>query len=122
MTKYLYMREPIRDKARLQHILDAIEKVLEYTKDIHNVEELDADSLRKHATTYNIQIIGEAIYKLTPEFKATHPQTPWKMIEKSRHILVHDYYQVEIRILWSIIHEDMIPLRNQVQEYLKEFQ
>lgn len=116
------MREPIRDKTRLQHILGAIEKVLEYTKDIHSVEELDADSLRKHATTYNIQIIGEAIYKLTPEFKAAHTQTPWKMIEKSRHILVHDYYQVEIRILWSIIHEDMIPLRNQVLEYLKEFQ
>lgn len=104
------------------HILDAIEKVLEYTKDIRSMEELDVDSLRKHATTYNIQIIGEAIYKLTPEFKAAHSQTPWKMIEKSRHILVHDYYQVEIRILWSIIREDMIPLRGQVMEYLKEFQ
>lgn len=114
------MREPIRDKGRLEHILEAIGKIQEYTKGVQSKEEMESDPMRKHATIYNVQIIGEAIYKLSQEFKANHPNTPWRMIEKSRHILVHDYYQVEMSILWSIITEDITPLKEQVQEYIKE--
>lgn len=114
------MREPIRDKGRLEHILEAITTVEEYTSGVSSMEELDKDPMRKHATIYNVQIIGEAIYKLSPEFKACHPKTPWRMIEKSRHILVHDYYQIEMSILWSIIKEDLTPLKEQITEYIKE--
>ena len=39
---------------------------------------------------------------------------------KSRHILVHDFYQVEMSILWSILTEDISPLKLQVLEYIKE--
>lgn len=114
------MREPIRDKGRLEHILEAIDRIQEYTKDVQTQEELENDPMRKHATIYNVQIIGEAIYKLSVDFKASHPNTPWRMIEKSRHILVHDYYQVEISILWSIVKEDIDTLKKQIQEYIKE--
>lgn len=115
------MREPIRDFSRLEHIVQAIDRVKEYTQGIESAIELDKDSMRKHAVTYNVQIIGEAIYRLSLDFKESHPQTPWKMIEKSRHILVHDYYQVEINILWSIITEDLDPLKSQILTYMKEF-
>ena len=114
------MREPIRDKGRLEHILEAISNIQKYTEGVLTKDELDNDPMRKHATIYNVQIIGEAIYKLSPEFKANHPNTPWRMIEKSRHILVHDYYQVEMSILWSILTEDISPLKLQVLEYIKE--
>lgn len=116
------MREPVRDINRLKHILQAIDNIKNYTQGITSAEELDNDPLRKHATTYNVQIIGEAIYKLTFEFKNNHPETPWRMIEKSRHILVHDYYQVEMNILWSIITEDLDPLREQVTSYIQELE
>lgn len=116
------MREPVRDKGRLEHILEAIAHIEEYAKAIDSVEELEKDPMRKHAITYNVQIIGEAIYKLTTEFKTAHPSTPWRMIEKARHILVHDYYQIEMTILWSIITEDLSPLKKQVQEYLAELE
>ena len=42
--------------------------------------------------------MGEAVYKLTKEFKESHTETPWRMIEKMRHILVHDYYQINLDI------------------------
>lgn len=116
------MREPARDRARLQHILGAIEKVQEYTQNVESAEKLDADSMRKHATTYNLQVIGEAVYKLTAEFRNAHPNTPWAIIEKSRHVLVHDYYQIDTSILWNIIHEDLEPLKSQIADYLKEFE
>lgn len=113
------MREPSRDKGRLEHMIAAIDNVLAYTKDI-TIEQLKADSMRKHATTYNVQIIGEAVYMLTPEFKKAHPDTPWRIIEKMRHILVHDYYQIDINVLWSVVTEDLKPLKQQLLTYLSE--
>ena len=113
------MREPIRDKGRLEHILGAINKAQEYTNGISK-EQLLADSLRTHATIYNIQVIGEAVYKLSTEFKANHADTNWRQIEKMRHILVHDYYQINMDILWTIITDDLQPLKEQVLLYISE--
>lgn len=115
------MREPVRDKGRLEHILYAITNVEEYTNGITQ-EVLINDKIRLHATVYNIQIVGEASYKLTKEFKEAHTETPWAMIEKMRHILVHDYYQINNDVLWSVITEDMAPLKKQIAEYLTEFE
>lgn len=113
------MREPVRDPARLEHILEAIERVEEYTKDVTR-SAFDADKMRIHATAYNIQIIGEASYKLSKEFKQTHAKTPWRLIEKMRHILVHDYFTVDLDFVWLVITEDLAPLKKQVTDYLQE--
>ena len=115
------MREPLRDSERLRHILQAIDRIEQFTQGM-TAESLDADILHKHATAYNIQIIGEAVYKLSKEFKASHPDTPWAAIEKMRHILVHDYFQVNMHIMWLVITEDMKPLKEQITEYIKEFE
>ena len=115
------MRDPLRDPERLRHILQAIGRIEQFTQGM-TAESLDVDILHKHATAYNIQIIGEAVYKLTKEFKESHPNTPWSAIEKMRHILVHDYFQVNMRIMWMVITEDLPPLEQQVTEYLKEFE
>lgn len=78
------------------------------------------DPLHLHAVTHNVQIIGEAVYKISPEFKEAHPETPWQMIEKMRHILVHDYYQINFEILWDILKNDLPTLKGQVSSYLSE--
>jgi uncharacterized protein with HEPN domain len=111
------MREPERDQSRLEDILSAINCVEEYTKNLTE-NQLKEDRLRLHATIYNIQIIGEAIYKLTKEFKQEHPDTPWHLIEKMRHILVHDYFRINFDILWIVITEDIPLLKEQVKRYI----
>lgn len=115
------MREPIKDPVRLEHVLEAIERVEEYTAGITR-EKFEAEKMRVHATAYNIQIIGEAVYNLTKEFKAAHPDTPWRLIEKMRHILVHDYFTVDMDFVWLVITEDLKPLKEQITEYIKEFE
>lgn len=113
------MREPERDLSRLKDILSAISCVEEYTKNL-NETQLKNDKLHLHATIYNVQIIGEAIYKLTTEFKQGHPETPWHLIEKMRHILVHDYFRINLDILWIVVTEDIPLLKEQVIHYLSD--
>ena len=100
-------------------MMQSISKVYEYTSGL-DYEKFSSDSLRLHATMYNVQIIGEAVCKLTNDFKDSHPDTNWRVIEKMRHILVHDYYQIKTDILWDIIKVDLPELENQLKVYLEE--
>ena len=76
------------------HILNAIQKVEDYVNG-KNKQQLLESSLHLHATAYNIQIIGEAIYKLTKEFKDSHPDTPWVI---GTGTLVHSFGLVNLSI------------------------
>ena len=73
-----------------------------------------------YATVKNIEIIGEAAYKLTHAFCREHPDTPWEFIMKMRHVLVHDYYQIKPEEVWNVIQDDLHPLQEQVARYLAE--
>ena len=113
------MRENVRDRDRLEHIVEAITNILEFA-DGKTKEELEADKLRYYGIVKNIEIIGEAAYKLTHAFCREHPETPWEFIMKMRHVLVHDYYQISSKEVWNVIKEDLKPLREQVTSYLAD--
>ena len=115
------MRELVRDKGRLEHIIESIGNVEQFT-DGYDYDSLMNDKLHLHATVHNIQVIGEAVYKLSLEFRDSHPDTPWLLIEKLRHVLVHDYYQINFEILWDIIKKDIPVLKEQINQYLSEMQ
>lgn len=114
------MREQIRDKGRLEHILEAIERVFEFTNGIAR-DDFKKDSILYFAVVKNIEIIGEAAYMLSLEFKESHPDTDWKVIIAMRHFLVHGYYQVDPDEVWNVIAQDLLPLKHQIIEYLTEF-
>ena len=113
------MRENVRDRDRLEHIVEAITNILDFT-DGKTKEQLEADKLKYYGIVKNIEIIGEATYKLTRAFCNQHPETPWEFIAKMRHVLVHDYYQIEPREVWKVIRDDLQPLREQVTRYLED--
>ena len=113
------MREPIRDKGRLEHIVDAIDNIFSFAKG-KTIDELDTETILFYAVVKNIEIIGEAAFRLTKEFCQQHPETPWKSIVLMRHVLVHDYYQIKGKEVYKVINEDLLPLRNQISRYLSE--
>ena len=113
------MREPIRDKGRLEHMLSAIDRVLDYMED-KSFDDLPKDKIEYYGIVKNIEIVGEAAYKLTTLFKDSHAATPWKVIEKMRHVLVHDYYQIDETEIKYVIEDDLRPLREQLEKYLTE--
>ena len=113
------MRETVRDRERLEHIKEAITRILDYS-DSKTVEELTADTLKYYGIVKNIEIIGEAAYKLTRAYCREHPETPWEFIAKMRHVLVHDYYQIDPETVLKVIQEDLPILLKQVSCYLSE--
>ena len=113
------MREPIRDKGRLEHIVDAIDNIFSFANE-KTIDELDADKILFYAVVKNIEIIGEAAFRLTKEFRQHYSETPWNSIVLMRHVLVHDYYQIKSKEVWKVIHEDLQPLRDQIARYLSE--
>jgi uncharacterized protein with HEPN domain len=115
------MREPIRDSGRLRHILQSIDYVLEFTQGL-KFEDFTTNKVLYFAVIKNIEIIGEASYMLTNEFKDAHPATDWKTITGMRHYIVHGYYQINDHIVWDVATNDLLPLKNQILDYLKEFE
>jgi uncharacterized protein with HEPN domain len=108
------MRERIRDKGRLEHILQAIENVINFTKN-RTFEDILNDKILFFAVVKNIEIIGEASYKLSKEFKTNNNDVEWDAIIGLRHVLVHGYYHINEERVWKIIQKDLLPLKEQIQ-------
>ena len=115
------MRERIRDKSRLEHILQAIERIRRYTKG-KTFDDFIADDMMYYAVVKNIEILGEASNMLTEEFREAHPNTPWKQVNGMRNYIVHEYFQVDNNVVWDVITTDLLLLEKQIIEYIKEEQ
>lgn len=113
------MRERIKDKMRLEHIAEAIQRLQTHAGDLSE-EELEADVLRYYGIVKNIEIIGEAARMLTEQFKETHPEVEWRSIGDMRNFLVHEYFQVDSEVVFSVIHNEIPELQAHVSRYLSE--
>jgi uncharacterized protein with HEPN domain len=114
------MREPLRDKERLEHMLAAADRVIRYTSD-KTYKDLVADDMMYYAVVKNIEIIGEAANLLSSDFIDFHPQTPWKQVRGMRNYIVHEYFQIDDVVVWGVVSTDIPVLRKQILEYLEEF-
>ena len=109
--------QPYRSN-RLEHMLTAINVIEERVGDM-TLEDLSSDKVLFAGIVYYTMIIGEAAYKLSPEFVDTFKEVNWQEIADMRHHLVHGYYQVNSRIIWSVIHNDLEPLKRKVSSILE---
>lgn len=115
------MREKIRDKERLEHILQTCD-ILLANKDLCPREEIEADPIRYFGFVKHVEIIGEAVYMLSKEFREAHSEVEWDLIEDMRHVLVHGYYKIRPVQLWQTIDEDIVALRPIIERFLNEMQ
>lgn len=111
------MREPLKDKNRLDHIINAIDIILQRIEGL-TYDDFTSDKILYGGIVYHTMIIGEAAYKLSESFVSAHQQVPWRDIADMRHHLVHGYYQVDSRIVWTVIQNDLQPLRDQIVSIL----
>jgi uncharacterized protein with HEPN domain len=72
-------------------------------------DDYEREELLRHAVERSIEIIGEAARRLTKEFRDRNPQIAWHAVMATRHILAHDYDEVDNDIVWRIV-TDHIPV------------
>ena len=93
----------------LEDILDAIGQIQEFATGLSEGEFMK-DRKTIHACMSCFQIVGEAVKKLPQEWKEHEPGVPWAQIQGFRNALVHEYFHIDERIMWSTIQEDLLPL------------
>ncbi|MEL6536090.1 MAG: HepT-like ribonuclease domain-containing protein [Bacteroidota bacterium] len=85
---------------------ESCRRILAYTQEIGYVDFI-RDQKSIDAVVRNIQILGEAANQVPSELREQYPEIEWTKIIRSRNILVHEYFQVDLEIIWKII-EDYI--------------
>ena len=113
------MREPLKDRVRLEHIEEAANNISRFTAG-KTYDDMLANDMMCYAIVYNILAIGEAAYHLTKVFQQEHPETPWSDIMRMRNVLAHDYYKLKLQTVWEVVQHDLPSLREQVTRYLNE--
>jgi uncharacterized protein with HEPN domain len=112
------MREKPKDNDRLLHMLEAIDNIFEFVNG-KSFEVYKKDKILRFAIIKNLEIIGEAAYLLTRDFKNKHGTIDWADIIGMRHILVHGYYQIKDEIIWATIETELEPLKARLQKLLE---
>lgn len=87
---------------RVEHILEAIARVQEYTAGLTE-ETFITNQMASDAVIRNFLIIGEAVRHIPLDFQAQHPEIPWALMQGMRNVLVHDYEMVKLETLWKTI-------------------
>jgi uncharacterized protein with HEPN domain len=91
---------------RIRDILAAIKKISEYTKD-YNYQNFESDSKTLDAVVRNLEIIGEAARHVPDDIIEKNPGIPWREIRDMRNLLAHEYFGVNIKIVWETIQTDL---------------
>ena len=102
------------DSIRLRHMLDAAHEVIAFAQDRTRVD-LDRDRQLVLALVKDIEIIGEAAYRISPATRESLPDVPWKDIIGMRHRLVHAYFDINLDILWQTVQRDLPPLISELE-------
>ena len=105
------------DSVFLNHILDSIENIFSDTKNF-TTEEFFTNRQVKDAVTRNVEIIGEAVKRLSEKIYQNYPDTPWQKIARTRDMLIHHYFDVDDQQLWKIIEEDLPKLKISIKKIL----
>nr|WP_242028537.1 HepT-like ribonuclease domain-containing protein [Pseudanabaena sp. FACHB-2040] len=106
-----------RDSAALLDIDQFSRTVLQIAQDLARPA-LDTDVVTRSAILYQVAILGEAVKRLSPEFRAQHPTVAWKQIAGMRDILTHKYDQVQLDIVWDTLQRDIPALLKYIQPLL----
>lgn len=103
----------------LEHILDAIHQVEEYTHGL-DYESFCTSRLIQDAVIRNVAIIGEAVAHVENSLKSSYPNIPWEQIVSMRNIVTHEYFGVDLKLTWEVIQEDIPFLKGEIEKIARE--
>jgi len=116
MKQNLFMKD---DRAYLEHILDAIEKIEKYIKHADDFEDFLKKDMVADAVIRELEVIGEASNNISKEFQEENLDIPWRQIIGIRNTLIHEYFGVNKKVVWETCQHDLKSLKKIVKSLLK---
>jgi len=111
------MRDP---RLYIDDILEATRKIEKYVKGL-TFEELKENSLVVDGVVRNLEIIGEAAKNIPAEVKQEYPDIEWKKISGLRDVLAHEYFGVDLEVVWNIVTEKIPALKKNIMRIRKKY-
>ncbi len=108
-----------RDVVYLRHIRDAIEKIYRYLAGT-DFDAFSDNDMMIDAVVRELEIIGEAAKNLSPPFVEKHTGIPWRRVRAMRNVLIHEYFGVNLKVIWDTYNRNLPPLKAFVERVLKE--
>jgi uncharacterized protein with HEPN domain len=106
------------DSVYIRHIWDAIERIDKYTSGVDEKTFL-SNTLIQDAVIRQIEVIGEAAKRLSPELRQTRADIPWQDIAGMRDKLIHGYFGVEIPQVWLTLVTDFPAFKTEILKILQ---
>ncbi len=104
-------------KVYFKDILEAINKIERYTKDV-KYEDFKNNDLIQDGVIRNLEIIGEAVKNVPQDIKRNYPEIEWRKIAGLRDILIHAYFGIDIEIIWDIVENKVPELKRIIEKIL----
>ena len=108
-----------KDKVYLKHILDALSNIEKFMRNVTK-EEFFENIEKQYAILRGLEIIGEATKNLSRGLKRKYSEIPWKEIAGMRDKLIHEYFGVNLDLVWETIKKELPELKDQILKILSE--
>ncbi len=93
-------------KLFLHDILESIEKIERYTKNL-SFDEFVKNNLVVDAVIRNLEIIGETVKNIPEDIRSKYPEIPWRQIAGFRDVVIHHYFGVDLNIVWTVVRKHL---------------
>ncbi len=107
-----------RDLLHLLHMREAAQNAIDFVERRERAD-LDGDKVFQLAVVKAVELVGESAYQLSDQFKEQHSEIPWLDIIDMRHILVHNYWRVEMDTVWDTANGDIPKLVQRLNKLIE---
>jgi len=100
----------------IRHILDAINRIQQYTGK-STYDDFSQNDMMTAAVVRELEIVGEAAGQVSVDFQKKNPHIPWREMISTRNKMIHDYFGVNIEIVWEIVQKELPRLQKELIEF-----
>ena len=113
------MKGKLSDEIRLRHILEAIRNIEDFSAG-KSKSDLFENLMYRFSIERQLEIIGESANNLSPDLYNANPLVPWNKIISFRKFIVHEYFGLDLELVWSVVVNNIPVLKPDIEKILQE--